>query len=147
MSGKDDEHKENVRYERGSRKSFELKLTQSAFLGGITFAAMVLVMQAKDNFIFLDFTYYPDILITSLAGISFLFILSSITLIDVASGLEKTKSKVSTFADNLTLAAWFSILIIIPLIVLPFTLIGAIVLGIIEIVVTVKWLLYIELPH
>jgi hypothetical protein len=122
------------------RKQFELLLNLSGFLGGLTFAAMVFVMQAQENFIFQNLSYYPDILITSLAGISFTLIFSSLIQVDAVTGLESPKSKLSQLSMDMALLAWFSVLVIIRFIVLPFSLIGGVILGILEIGVTIRFI-------
>jgi len=127
-------------------KQFELALNTSAFLGGLTFAAMVFVMQAKEDFIFLNIYYYPDILITCLAAISFTFILSSIGHLDVASGFDSAETTGSQLGLNMTLAAWIAVMAVIPFLLLPFTWIGAAVVGILELVVGIRYLSYPTSP-
>lgn len=115
-------------------------LSTTAFLGGITFAAMVFVMQAQEQFIFQNISFYPDILITFLAGISFTFILSSIGNLDVAAGILPAIGKMRKLSLKMAIAGWISVLIIIPFLVLPFTLIGAFIVGMLEMIVAVMYI-------
>ena len=126
--------------EKIARKQSELMLSTTAFLGGITFAAMVFVMQAQEQFIFQNISYYPDILITFLAGISFTFILSSLGNMDVAAGILPAFGDMAKYSLRMAVAAWISVLVIIPFLVLPFTLIGAFIVGMLEAIVAVRYI-------
>jgi prolipoprotein diacylglyceryltransferase len=132
----EDEKRKNE-IEKQNRKQTELEVGTTAFLGGIAFATMVFVMQAKDDFIF-QVSYYPDIIMTVLAGTSFTLIIANILNSGVASGADPLDSFGHKIADKMTQVGVMTFVIIIPFLLLPFTLYGAISIGIIEIVVLWK---------
>lgn len=98
-------------------------LNVSAFLGGTTFAALILIIEVKEKF------RHADWLITATAAVSIFFIISTIGMIHIASG-NKTKGK--TFANTME---WFSsagfigLMGIMSYVVWQFTKIGGIVVG------------------
>lgn len=129
---------------RQARKQTEFEVTTTAFLGGIAFAAMVFVMQAQEDFVIQGFSYYPEILITTLAGICFILIIANILNTGVASGADLLGSTSANLASSLSSTGVMAFVIIIPFMLLPFTLIGTIVLIIIETVVVVRIIRYYQ---
>jgi len=125
---------------RKSQKQAELLLTTSAFLGGLTFTAMIFVMQSREDFVYQNFVYYPEIMITCLGGISFVFVLASIGHLDTATHIFSVFGKTHKLSFKFSAIGWICIIILIPFLVLPFTLVGAIVLGAVEIILSVRLL-------
>jgi hypothetical protein len=99
---------------------------------------MVFVMQAKEDFIFLGFSYYPDIVITTLAGISFTLIIANILNTGVVSGADPFGTMPYNLASSMSTSGVMAFVIIIPFMLLPFTFIGAIILVIVETIVGVR---------
>ncbi len=127
----------------------------AAFIGGITFTGMILVIQSQDKFKLSqlgDYSkYYSEGLIVGLSIISFLLILGTLGFATVSWLVEennkrkekgKTNSNVTTSTLMMAILGPISLLfgvygifIILPLLLLPFSLIGSIVLVVIEILV------------
>jgi hypothetical protein len=122
-------------------KGYEERLAErsqgfTAFLGGITFAAMVVVMQpfGSDPFKkvswlppgqFLDVLWYPELLIDWLAIVSVLFVFSSAFYNIMAVSKEPYARKFRRSAIGFTWAGFVGLLLLMPLILLPFSFIGA----------------------
>jgi hypothetical protein len=112
-------------------------LTVVAFLGGITFAGMILVMQTKGSFEYPPIGwlfYYPELLIIGLASICFLFIMATLHLLSLT---RLTEADIGGPKENESwnlclvymLPSIFILGSFIPLLLLPFTLIGSIFLA------------------
>jgi len=98
----------------------------TGFLGGITFASMVLIMQITENLPLKEF------LITGTAIISVFFIVSTIGMVHVASDPKKAGEPFAKFTQNLATIGFFGIMLVLPFLVYSFTNIGAYVLAIVE---------------
>lgn len=84
----------NVRDERSSKQAGN-NLTICVFLGGLTFTALTLLLQNKDNFRFepvSSMLYYPELLMDGMAVVSALFIIGAIGMSVLGAGREKSKS-------------------------------------------------------
>jgi len=101
----------------------------TGFLGGITFAAMVLLVESNDKI------SNADILITMTALSSMLFIFSTIGMIRVASGVNKIDSEFARLTEWLAVAGFIIFMLVLPLVVLQFSLAGGILVGVGEIFV------------
>jgi hypothetical protein len=111
-------------------------LTVASFLGGITVAALVLIMEEKDKFVLGDpaqANVYQQLLITGFALTSALFIFASIKLIAAAATgqVGDSSRKFLVVAEN---GGFIGLLILLPLMTSSFSLIGAIVLAAVEVV-------------
>lgn len=106
------------------------------FLAGITITILVLVIQIKDVFIFNGESYY-EILIPGIAITSVFFIICTYGLVNIALGLKKPGTAYARYMDRLVLSGYYGIMIIIPALVLPFTLVGAVVVGAVEIILSI----------
>lgn len=116
------------------KKFGEHGLTLSGFLGGITLSSMVLIMQSKEEFEFEPVSslfYYPELLIIGLAAVVILFIISAAGLVLVASG-ERKPLYTQTIQKFMS-AGLYAVCGFVPLILLPFSLVGAIVITVIVI--------------
>lgn len=109
-------------------------LSVTSFLGGITFAAMILLIQSrKDIAIPSEFpTFYLDLLITGTAITSVLFIVSSVGMIRIASGERKANEKFSKSMEVFAALGFYGLIALLPLLVLPFLWPGALAVGIVE---------------
>jgi len=100
----------------------------TAFMGGITFTAMVLLMQSAEKINFSEW------LIPATAFVSFLFIITTLgTLVDPQRhiGVEKQHFTVNLIFLKI---GFIGLIVLIPLIVFSFSLIGSIIIGILELV-------------
>jgi len=104
----------------------------TAFLGGIMFASMVLLIQIRND---LD---YAIPLITGTGMVGMFFIFSTLGRLTVASG-EKISKKHEDMINRFDYLGIFGLMIIIPLIVAHVSIEGAIVLGIVEAVSFFAW--------
>ncbi len=108
----------------------------SSFLGGITFAAMILLMQSSDKFSTVPLSslspLYPNGLIIGTAVTSVLFIGSSIGMIKPASGLRKTEKEHPRLAGTMADLGFLGLMVLLPFLALPFSIAGAVILVILD---------------
>lgn len=106
----------------------------TGFLGGIAFAAMILLIQSKNDITLpSDFpSFYLDALITGTAISSVFFIVASVGMIRVAAGEKDEKDPFSEAMATFASLGFFGLMILLPLLVWPFLLVGAIFVVIIE---------------
>jgi len=110
----------------------------TSFLGGITFAAMILLMQSSEKFTvdhqptFLLQLMYPDGLILGTAIISVLFIAASIGLIRPASGVGHTEKERLHLMELLASLGFIGIMILLPLLIYPFSPYAAIIIAAVD---------------
>lgn len=112
-------------------------LTICIFLGGFTFTSMTVLMQVRDNFnvdAISAILYYPELLIDGLAAVSALFVMAVIGMSVVASGRDELKSDYGKLAFAFMIAGLLGLCVLLPLLVVPFSLAGAIAIAIIEVV-------------
>lgn len=143
----------------------EHALTACGILSGITFTALVLIMQEKNAFalsydVWVIQDYYVQILIGGMAGVSAAFILCTIGLVRPAAGLglysdnPVVKKYDPTEYDlrveryiNTTVSLYgigcYGLLGMLPLLVLPFSSPAALIIIILE-VLTIGILTYLE---
>lgn len=114
-----------------------LSLGILGFLGGVTITTLILVIQIIEKY------PYAEFLLTAIATISFLFIIASWGTIHEASN-PKTKKEFSDVLAALKMASFFGLIAIIPFLIYPFTTIGSILLGVIEIIIVLIVLKYFE---
>ncbi len=101
-------------------------ITISGFFGGLTFTAMILLMQFSDKI------QFSEILIPWTALVSFFFIIVTIgfVMIDIEKSHPKRFRYVMMFCF---LAGFYGLIFVIPFLIYSFTVTGAIIIGIIEI--------------
>lgn len=102
-------------------------LNMTAFLGGITFTALVLLIQSKDKFL------YSDWLIPITAISSFMLILATFGRL-LSIGNQKRGKNYDVVLAVFSLIGLFGLMGIIPFFILPFSLFASIIIVIIEIV-------------
>jgi len=108
----------------------------TGFLGGITFATMVLLIQSD--------TKIPnhEFMIPGTAIISVLFIIATVgnmhVTYDSQNKNKKLKNSMGLFAEM----GFFGLMIIIPSLVYPFSMYGAVVVVILEVIVIFIFLKY-----
>jgi hypothetical protein len=115
----------------------------TAFLAGVTFTAMILLFDKSESMTFMiPYVSLPlvSVLIPLTAIVSFLFILGTLaTLRQPVDGGSVHKK-----FYNMTLfyisAGFIGLLIIIPLVIVNYTWIGAFVVGIVEIITAVPFI-------
>jgi hypothetical protein len=127
------------------KPTVERDLTLAAFLGGLTFTGMIVLMQTASNFDYAPVSsvvYYPDILISTTGFVSAVFIIAAA---GHASFNVFTNDDLKRYLDYLLLIGFFGVLILIPLLLLPFNVVGAVVIGSSEAIFAVILLRYVEL--
>lgn len=102
----------------------------SGFFGGLTFTAMILLMQFSDEI------KLSEILIPWTAIVSFFFIIVTIGFVnaDVKKSHPDRYRYVIMFCF---LAGYYGLIFVIPFLVYSFSVLGAIIIGIIEIIIVV----------
>lgn len=109
-----------------------ISLTVTGVLGGITFAAMILIIESKDKFeaqlpiLFFNSIDYPELLIVGTAFVSVLFITATVGQIRVAAGEKNAKNLYTRFLGKLSLVGFYALVVgLLPALIFPFSLIGA----------------------
>jgi hypothetical protein len=127
------------------RTLHEYALGVSAFLGGISFTTMTLVMTSKDKFEYTNLVktfnlkIFPELIIVGLAVVSIFFIVSTIGMIPVATGRIHEQTMFADFAYKAMLVGFYGLCVLFTLLLLPFSLYGAIAIVIIS---TISIILY-----
>lgn len=104
----------------------------TAFLGGITFTAFVLLIQSREKFL------YADWLIPSTAIVSFFLILATFGRVNLSS-TEKDNKKLESTVAVFILIGFFGLMILIPLYIFSFNWLGALIVGIVEVIGACFW--------
>ena len=122
-------------------------LTVSAFLGGISFSIMAFLIDIdtdnKFHYPMIDnisnFMELSELVIVGLAASGTFFIVSSIGMIPVASGRIAEVSPLARCAYTCMLFGFYILCGVIALLLLPFSIIGAVAVAIISVVVIVLY--------
>ena len=109
-----------------TRKYHEQIVLVMGFLGSVTFAALVLVIQAKQTFdVSADFAFwylpspeYFEVLVMLLASTGFLMIIGSFASARVVA-LEEDLKWLRRFAETCIFLSLLSLLIVLPMLILP----------------------------
>jgi hypothetical protein len=119
---------------------FSYSLNVTGFLGGITFAAMILIIESKDRFQaqfpvpsflseqipFFNFIEFPELLIVGTAFVSVLFIIATVGYIRVAAGEKNAKNPYTWLLGKLSLVGFYSLVLgLLPGLIYPFSSNGA----------------------
>lgn len=107
----------------------------TSFLGGITFTALIFLIQIKDEYT------YAEYLISATALVSLLLVMATLSRLFLATHQDGLHEEYDLFVGLLAVAGLIGFLTIIPFMILPFSLIGAITIGIVEIVLFIIWML------
>lgn len=99
----------------------------TAFLGGITFTVLVLLIQSKEKFL------YSDWLIPIAAITGFLLILATLGRVVIVGNAKRGENFDKVLAV-FALIGFFGLALMIPFFILPFNLVATIAVVIIEIV-------------
>ena len=129
----------------GTRHQFGLPV--SAFLGGISFTIMAFLieMQTDNKFHYPmiddipNFMELSELVIAGLAASGTFFIVSSIGMIPVASGRIGELSPLARCAYGCMLIGFYILCGVIALVLLPFSIIGTVMVAIISVVVIVMY--------
>jgi len=112
----------------------------TGFLGGITFAAMILIIQNMSIFDYkipfeISIPAYPKLLITGTAIISVLFIVPSVGYIRAAAGEFNVPTTYTRYLGKLAEVGFYLLIIgLLPALILPFSTIGAAIVFIFSLV-------------
>jgi hypothetical protein len=141
-----------------NKERAEHQLSAGGVLSGVTFAALVLIIQSKEAFAvpaFITFVSYTEILIIGMAITSLLFIFSTVGMVQIAAERvpsldaeshhckditrrrlsEREKSNAENYIRTISSsfsAAFYGLMIMLPLLVLPLSILGAIVIIVFE---------------
>jgi len=129
----------------GTRHQFGLPV--SAFLGGISFTIMAFLieMQTDNKFHYPmtddipNFMELSELVIAGLAASGTFFIVSNIGMIPVASGRIGELSPLARCAYGCMLIGFYILCGVIALVLVPFSIIGTVVVAIISVVVIVMY--------
>ena len=129
----------------GTRHQFGLPV--SAFLGGISFTIMAFLieMQTDNKFHYPmiddipNFMELSELVIAGLAASGTFFIVSSIGMIPVASGRIGELSPLARCAYGCMLIGFYILCGVIALVLLPFSIIGTVMVAIISVAVIVMY--------
>jgi hypothetical protein len=129
----------------GTRHQYGLPV--SAFLGGISFSIMAFLIDIdtdnKFHYPMIDnipnFMELSELVIVGLAASGIFFIVSSIGMIPVASGRIREVSPMARCAYTCLLVGFYILCGVIALLLLPFSIIGAVAVAIISVVVIVLY--------
>lgn len=129
----------------GTRHQYGLPV--SAFLGGISFTIMAFLIDMhtdnKFHYPMIDnipnFMELADLVIIGLAASGTFFIVSSIGMIPVASSRIAEVSPMARCAYTCLLVGFYILCGVIALLLLPFSIIGAVAVAIISVVVIVLY--------
>ena len=129
----------------GTRHQFGLPV--SAFLGGISFTIMAFLieMQTDNKFHYPmiddipNFMELSELVIAGLAASGTFFIVSSIGMIPVASGRIGELSPLARCAYGCMLIGFYVLCGVIALVLLPFSIIGTVMVAIISVAVIVMY--------
>ena len=127
-------------------------LTVSAFLGGISFTIMAFLIELdvdnKFHYPMIDnmpnFMELSELVIAGLATSGTFFIVSSIGMIPVASGRIQEVSPLARCAYTCMLLGFYILCGVIALLLLPFSVIGAVTVAIISVVVIVLYSVFYD---
>jgi hypothetical protein len=129
-------------------KFYEYTLNVTSFLGGITIAAMILIIQSRESLFYpvpmeiirtLQISiYYPDLLIILSGGISIFFIISTVGKIRIAAGEANRSSRYNLVMTRLADTGFvLLVLLLIPGLILPFSFYGAFIIFLLSIILCV----------
>jgi len=116
------------------------------FLGAITFAALTLVLQSRQVFEvplwFLSAEEYFDLLIVLMASVSSACVIGSVAVAAVAGGgfsAEKKMHRLGIFGGVCFLGGLFGFAVILPLMLLPFTVIGGGIVSVLDLILLIAF--------
>jgi hypothetical protein len=116
--------------------TYQQTLTVTGILAGIIFAAMTFLMQSQTQITFPhwlpNIINYKELLIGGFAVVSVLLILSTVGMITIAAGVIDNPNYVQIMGLFATLS-YDSLIVLIPILVIPFSLAATIAIIIIEI--------------
>ena len=129
----------------GTRHQYGLPV--SAFLGGISFTIMAFLIEMHTDGKFHcpmiddipNFMELSELVIAGLAASGTFFIVSSIGMIPVASGRIGELSPLARCAYGCMLIGFYILCGVIALVLIPFSIIGTVVVAIISVVVIVMY--------
>jgi hypothetical protein len=115
-------------------------LVVTGILAGITFSSLLILIEAKNNIISPDWfpwkNDYFEMLVIGMSIVSIFFITSAAYQTFIATyGSSKLSKGYSKVVDDLFLCGFFGLMVMIPLLVSSFSVTGAIILIILEIII------------
>lgn len=105
-------------------------ITVCGFFGALTFTAMVLLMQFSEDI------QFSEVLIPWTATVSFFFIITTMGFVN--ANVEKSHpNRYVVLMKSCFLIGFYGLIFLIPFLVYSFTIIGAIIIGIMEIIIVI----------
>jgi hypothetical protein len=114
------------------------KLLVAGFLGALGVTALVLILQSPNAFQepewFLNKHEFSAILVVLLALLIVFSVFTAVEEVDIASGSRSRDSPSAKFGTFTLYGAWITLMIVLPLLLVPFTPLGAMGVAIVEFV-------------
>jgi len=122
--------------ERDWRAEASHMLVVAGFLGALGVTALVLILQSPKAFQqqewFLNRHEFSAILVVSLALLIVFSVFTAVEKVGVASGSRSENSPSARFGTFTLYGAWIVLMVVLPLLLVPFTPLGAAGIAIIE---------------
>jgi len=115
-----------------------LGVNATGFLGGITFATMILIIGLPTKL------QYSEIIISATAIVSVLFIMATLGMMRVASGIVSENTDFSKYMEGFAGAGFWGLMAILPAIVLQFSVVGGIVIIFTEAVLIIIFFTFLK---
>lgn len=118
--------------------TFQQALVIEAFLGAIAFACLVLLLQSPKGFeLSVAGTppdYYSFFLVSIVGGLGAVCIFGCLSMLGIAGGTVSATGRQSDLAATLLIVSLIGFLIVIPMMLLPTTFVGALGVAIFEVI-------------
>lgn len=124
--------------ERDWKAEASHKLLVAGFLGALGVTALVLILQSPKAFQepewLLNKHEFSAILVVFLALLIVFSVFTAVEEVDIASGSRSEDSPSAKFGTFTLYGAWITLMIVLPLLLVPFTRLGAVGIAIVEFV-------------
>lgn len=115
------------------------------FFTGFAFTSLVIIIQSPSAFHFAVWPFSPSgyfqFLITFIAGIGAVCIIGVLSVMEVAGGIAERGSPLDNFGYAAFVIALAGFVVVLPLLLIPFTKYGAAVLSVLEAVLLLAYFL------
>lgn len=111
------------------------------FFTGFAFTSLVIIIQSSSTFHFAIWPFsaagYFQFLITFIAGIGSVCIIGVLSIMEVAGGIAEMGSPLDNFGYAAFVIALAGFVVVLPLLLIPFTEYGAAILTVLEVILLV----------
>lgn len=115
------------------------------FFTGFAFTSLVIIIQSPSSFHYpvwvLSASEYFQVLVTLIAGIGAVCVIGVLSIMEVAGGIADVGSPLDYFGYACFVIVLFGFVVVLPLLLLPFTTIGSAVITMLEAVLLVFYFL------